>query len=240
MKTSRIVKPLGRLEYREVSYNAQRWDLLLKLRNKAILIMEAMRRAHLESIVHGSVARGDAKPKSDVDIFLPFQTSSFSVEATLEKAGIHVNKRLLVQASPTYAAKAHIEIDESTAVSFPLMSMRKVEREFYKFGGEANLETLLANSRVPGIDKRLMLIMPTEKGHRESSIIGQEELAAKMLKISVQTVQDRVRILLRRDQVGRTGVFVKMELSEGDTFEMALHRLADQNPAVRRRLASTS
>jgi len=240
MKTSRTAKPLGRQEYREVTYNAERWSLLRRLRSKATPIMDAMRRANLESLVHGSVARGDVKSKSDVDIFLPLQTSSFSVEAALEKAGIPVNKRLLVQASPTYAAKAHIEIDESTAVSFPLMSMRKVEREFYRFGGEANLETLQADSRVPGIDKRLMLIIPTEKGHREGSIIGQEELAAKMLKISVQTVQDRVRVLLRRDKVGRTGVFVKIEVSEDDTFETALSRLADQNPAVRRRLTSAS
>jgi predicted nucleotidyltransferase len=239
METSRMAKPLSRSECREVTYDAERWALLHRLRNRAIPIMEALRRAHLESIVHGSVARGDVKPKSDVDIFVPLQTSSFSVEETLEKAGITVNKRLLVQATPTYTMKAHIEIDDSTAVSFPLMNMRRVEREFYKFGAEASLETLLSNSRVLGVDKRLMLIMPTEKGHTESSIIGQEELAAKMLRISVQTVLDRTRTLLRRDRVGRTGVFIKNEISEDETFEMVLHRLAEQNPAVRRRLQTS-
>jgi len=235
-----MAKPLGRSEYREVNYDAPRWELLRTLRNRAKIIMEALRGANVESIVHGSVARGDVGPKSDVDVFVPLQTSSFSIEATLERAGIGVNRRLLVQATPTYAMKGHIEIDESTAVSFPLMRMRKVEREFYKFGGEADLETLLDNSRVPGVDKRLMLITPTDKGHGESNIIGQEELAAKTLKISVDTVLDRVHTLMRRDQVGRTGVFVKTELSEDETFEMALHRIAGQNPAVRRRLAASS
>jgi hypothetical protein len=51
---------------------------------------------------------------------------------------------------------------------------------------------------------------------------------------------DRVHALLRRDEVGRTGVFIQKELSVGETFEMALKRLADQNPAVRRRLTSLS
>jgi len=235
-----MAKPLGRSEYREVTYDAERWDLLQKLRNKAIPIMQALCRTHLEPVLHGSVTRGDVKPKSDIDVFVPLRTSSFSVEMALEKAGISVNRRLLMQATPTYAMKAHVEIDESTAVSFPLMRLRKVEREFYKFGGEASLEALLKNFRSPGVDKRLMLIIPTENGHRESSIIGQEQLAARMLKISVDTVLNRVHILLRRDQVGRTGVFVKMELSEDETFEMALHRLANQNPAVRRRLAASS
>jgi predicted nucleotidyltransferase len=52
----------------------------------------------------------------------------------------------------------------------------------------------------------------------------------------VETVLDRVHALLRRDEVGRTGVFIKKELASEETFEMALKRLADENPAVRRRL----
>ena len=43
-----------------------------------------------------------------------------------------------------------------------------------------------------GVDKRLMLIEPTEKGHVESSIIGKEEYVAKLLGISAETVLDRV------------------------------------------------
>jgi predicted nucleotidyltransferase len=49
-------------------------------------------------------------------------------------------------------------------------------------------------------------------------------------------VLDRVHALLRRNEVGRTGVFIEKELSPDETFEMALKKLADQNPAVRRRL----
>ena len=81
-----------------------------------------------------------------------------------------------------------------------------------------------------------MLIEPTEKGHVESSIIGREEFAAKILGISAETVLDRVHTLLKRDTVGRTGVFVKKELAPDETFELALKKLSDLNPAVRRRM----
>jgi len=199
------------------------------------MITEALERAHLESIVHGSLARGDVNAKSDIDIFVPCNASSFNVEMALEKAGIRASKRQVIQATPTYAMKAYIQVDENSGVSFPLMNMRKVESEFYKFGGEATLEILRNNLRAAGVDKRLMLIVPTGKGHEENTIIGQEEHAAKLLKISVETVLDRVHTLMRRDRIGRTGVFINMELVEDETFEMALKRLADQNPAIRRR-----
>jgi len=229
-------KPERHLEYREVVYDVERWNLLKGFRQKTIGIMEGLENFSLEAIVHGSIARGDVNRKSDIDVFIPYQTSSFIVETALEKAGISVNRRLVVQATPTYAMKAYIEVDENASVSFPLMKMRKVEREFYKFGGEVTLENLREGLRVCGVDKRLMLIEPTEKGHRESTIIGREEQAAKLLGISVETVLDRVHALLRRDEVGRTGVFIEKELSSSETFEMSLKRLADHNPAVRRRL----
>jgi len=225
-----------RVEYREVFYDVERWNLLKEFRQKAMRIMEALKVFHLESVVHGSIARGDVNKKSDIDVFIPYQQSSFVVETALEKGDISVIRRLIVQATPTYAMKAYIEIDENTSVSFPLMKMRKVEREFYKFGGETSLENLRSDLRVCGVDKRLVLIEPTQKGHRESTIVGREEQVAKLLGISVETVLDRVHALLRRDEVGRTGVFIEKELSSDENFELALKRLADQNPAVRRRL----
>ncbi|HVP93375.1 MAG TPA: nucleotidyltransferase domain-containing protein [Acidobacteriota bacterium] len=225
-----------RLEHREVIYDPEHWNLLKELRRKAMWIMEALDKANLESIVHGSIARGDVNKKSDIDVFIPYQASSFTVETILERAGIPINKRLIVQATPAYAMKAYVELDGNMSVSFPLMKMRKVEREFYRFGGEITLKNLIEDLRVCGVDKRLMLIEPTSEGHKESAIIGREEQVAKLLGISVETVLDRVHALLRRDEVGRTGVFVEKELSNSETFELALKRLADQNPAVRRRL----
>jgi predicted nucleotidyltransferase len=230
------LKPEKRSDNREVTYNSERWALLREYREKATQIMIALESFRLQTLAHGSLARGDVNKKSDIDIFIPEPQSSFLVETALEKAKIPVNVRLVVQATPSYAMKAYIEVDARTSVSFPLMHMRKVELEFYKFGGETTLNHLRNGVRVVGVDKRLMLIEPSEGGHSESSIIGCEENAAKILHISVETVLDRVHALLRRDEVGRTGVFIKKELASEETFEMALKRLADENPAVRRRL----
>ncbi|MGD6805993.1 MAG: nucleotidyltransferase domain-containing protein [Candidatus Bathyarchaeia archaeon] len=230
------VKPTKHQDTREVSYNMERWNRLRLLRKKATEVTAALEAYHLPAIVHGSVARGDVKINSDVDVFIAEAQSSFQVEMALEKAKIPINTRFIVQATPNYAMKAHIEINENTTVTFPLMEMRRVEREFYRFGGEINLSQLEADVRVAGVDKRLMLIEPTPTGHNESSIVGREEVVAKLLGISAETVLDRVHTLLRRDSVGRTGVFIKKQLMPDETFELALKRLAEANPAVRRRI----
>jgi hypothetical protein len=230
------VKPNKHGEYKEVTYSCARWTQLETLRNRAVKVMSALEAFQLRSLTHGSIARGDVNIGSDVDVFIPEVQNSFLVEAALEKAKVAINTRFIVQATPTYAMKAHIEIDETTTVSFPLMEMRRVEREFYCFGGEVNLAQLAVNVRLPGVDKRLMLIEPTEKGHVENSIIGMEESAAKILGVRTETVLDRVHALMKRDTVGRTGVFVKRELAADETFELALKKISDLNPAVRRRM----
>jgi len=231
-------KPSMHIEYREVTYDSEHWTLLAHLREKAACLMEAMEKANLKSIVHGSIARGDVSEKSDVDVFLQTPASSFVVETALEKAGIRTERRLIVQATPTYAMKAHIEVGERANVTFPLMKMRKVEREFYVFGGKVSLQDIREDLRVAGVDKRLMLIEPTHEGHMESTVVGREEQVARILGLSIETVMDRVRALTRRDHVGRTGVFVEEELLTDETFEMAMERLMKKNPAVRRRARS--
>lgn len=229
-------KPVKRAERVEVVYGEKRWKLLAQLRSRAVEAMRALEKAHLLPIVHGSIARGDVSVNSDIDVFLPDASSSFAIEAALENAGFVFSRRILVQATPSYAPKGYIELEPKLTVSFPLMKMRRTEREFYQFGGEANLQMLVDNVRLLGVDKRLMLIEPTTKGHVESSIAGKEEASAHLLHISVDTVLDRVHALLRRDKVGRTGVYIERELTSEETFEMVLKQLVDKNPAVRRRL----
>jgi uncharacterized protein len=230
------VKPQRCKDAKQVTYSSNHWRMLLAYRQKAQQVMNALETFHLQSIVHGSIARGDIKKTSDIDIFLPQAQNSFTVETAIEKANLPINQRCVVQATPSYAMKAHIQIDEITSVSFPLMQLRKVEREFYLFGGQINLKQLQEDIRVIGVDKRLMLIEPTSLGHVESSIIGRENYASKILGVSTQTILDRVHALIKRDKIGRTGVFIKKELAVDETFEYALKKLADLNPAVRRRL----
>lgn len=229
-------EPVTRAERVEITYDEKHWELLKGLRLKAAQIMEILDGCHMPSIVHGSVARGDVSEKSDIDVFISDPPSSFAIETALERFDVPVNRRVVVQATPFYAVKGYIEVDEQQCVSFPLVKLRHVERDFYRFSGEAFLSTLRRDVRVSGVDKRLMLIESTSRGHVESSIVGREEETAHILGISLNTVLDRVHALLRRNEVGRTGVFIERELSPDETFEMVLKKLADQNPAVRRRL----
>lgn len=229
-------KPAKRAERLEVFYDKKRWKLLRELRSKTVQIMDILEKFHMRSIVHGSIARGDVSETSDIDVFLPDPPSSFMIETALERSCVQVDRRIVVQATPFYAVKGYIEIDKQRCISFPLAKLRPVEKDFYKFGGEASLSILKKDMRVPGVDKRLMLIEPTPEGHIESTIVDREEAVATLLGVSLNTVLDRVHALLRRDEVGRTGVFIERELSPDETFELVLKKLADQNPAVRRRL----
>ena len=228
-------KPVKRAELMEVVYNKRRWKLLQELRSKTLELMETLDKCNIRSIVHGSIARGDVSETSDVDVFLLEPPSSFIIETALERSGFEVQQRKMIQATPLYAPKGYIILDQQRQLSFPLVKLRPIERDFYRFGGEASISTLKMNQRIFGVDKRLMLIEPTAKGHVESAVVGREEMVANLLGISFNTMLDRVRALLRRDEVGRTGVFIERELGPNITFEQELKQLADQNPAVRRR-----
>ena len=232
-------KPLRHAERLEVHYDNEHWQQLAMLRSEAIKITGVLEKVNIATITHGSIARGDVTAKSDIDIFIPNPPSSFTIEITLERQGISINRRSIIQATPYYAVKGYIEIDEQKGVSFPLARMRRIERDFYRFGGETTLAMLKEDKRVIGVDKRLLLIEPTENGHVESSIVGREEEIAKLLGISLETVLDRVHALLRRDRTGRTGVFIDRELTSDETFELVLKKLADTKPEVRRRLESS-
>ncbi len=232
------VKPVLRGDAVEVVYDEARWRLLAELRARAAEVMEALRRAGMEPIVHGSVARGDVTPKSDVDVVVPILVPSFKVEVALEAAGLQVIQRVMVMATPAHVVKAHLYLDERTSVTFPLAEMTKLEREFYKFGGEIGLDEVKRGVRVPGVDKRLMFIQPTSKGHVEEPVKGRETEVAERLGVSVDIVAERVYVLTRRDAIGRTGVYLKRALAPGESFEEVLKRLRDEDPAIRRMLSS--
>jgi predicted nucleotidyltransferase len=127
-------------------------------------------------------------------------------------------------------------VDEKKGYSFPLVPLETNEEEFYRFAGSLELTELSKGVRVPGVDKRLMLIEPTEEGHIESSIVGFEGSVAKNLGVNLRIVQERVRTLKRRNKVGRTGVYLKRELSSDEGFSDVFRELALKRPALRRRM----
>ncbi len=216
-------------EFREVLYDEVRWRILKELRNDALRIMNALTSCGLKPIVHGSVARGDVDKGSDVDVVIPYVVQPYLVELCLERAGLTLMNRYVVQATPAMTPKAYVELDAHglRTVSFPLRHLGTREWEFYRFGGLLDIEGLRAGKRVPGVNKSLVLIIPTPRGHREAPVIGYEGYVAKVLGISVETVLERVRVLTRRDKRGRTGVFLKYVLAPNESFEEAINRLIE-------------
>ena len=222
----------------EVYYEPWRWRLLEEKRSLAIKIMEVLQALYGSLVTHGSIARGDVSVDSDVDVVILDPPNPSLVELALEKGGFKVRWKELVQATPTYTPKVYLYLDYKglLVVSYPLARLRPREREFYRWGGECTLDDLREGVRTPGVDKRLKLIEPTDRGHRESPVIGREGYVARLLGISVETVIERVRVLTRRREHGRTGVFLKVELNPEDSVEEAVARVARENPMFRRRL----
>jgi len=56
---------------REVTYGPETWETLRKLRERASAVLNQLAKYDIEGRVFGSVARGDVKPSSDVDVFAP-------------------------------------------------------------------------------------------------------------------------------------------------------------------------
>jgi hypothetical protein len=70
----------------------------------------------------------------------------------------------------------------------------------------------------------------------ESPVKGREVEIAKTLGINPQIVLERVRVMTRRHEIGRTGVVVLQDVGENEVFEEVMQRLVRSNPVVARRL----
>jgi len=232
--------PRSKINYhpidRFVQYDEAQWALFHSIRKSAKQVADQLHLAGFEFYIYGSVARGDVTPKSDIDLIVLTKISSFQIETALEQSDMQIVGKEIVQATPGDAIKGHIYLPNNTAISFFLSEANEVSWDFYKFGGAINHEMLKKNIRSPGVTKALMLIIPNEKGHRMINLIGNETYAYQILNISPKIVDIRKRVLLKRDKVGRTGVFLKNQLDLDQNFEEELKKIADINPIVRRKL----
>jgi len=223
-------KPEVLHEDRVVVYDDGHWPLLANLREKALSLMQKLETLGVQSYVYGSIARGDISKSSDIDIIVPYAVPSYKIDLAVGKGA----ERELVQATPSSVLKGHLHLDDETTITFPLFKMMTREVEFYKWGGQVSLSQLKENVRVLGVDKRLLLIEPTESGHIERGVIGYEHIIAKQLGVSIDIAHERVRVLTRRDEVGRTGVYLTQSITDDESFEEVAKSLKDSDPALRR------
>ncbi len=231
-----MVKPVRAADIVEIVYDEERWRFFKELRTRALELMEVMVKQGFDPIVYGSVARGDVGKDSDVDVFVPHVVPSYKIELALREAKLEPMNREIVMATPWQLPKAHIYIEEDRLVTFPLVKPKRLEVEFYYFGGAASSEQVKRAVRVPGVDKRLMLIEPTPRGHIESPVMGKEAEAAKRVGVGLDIVRERVQVLTRRGDVGRTGIFIQRALMPNESFEEVFKRLVQSHSEMKVRL----
>lgn len=232
MKKNKIL----RNHYNSIIYSKNDWALLNKKRLNAIKLLKIFTKEGFNPFVYGSIARGDVHENSDIDIVFTQQIPSFQIEFILNKNGYENFFREIIMATPLDSIKLYIHLSELESITLPLSKLGKRVLEFYNFGGKINLDQLKLELRVAGIDKRLVLIKPTLKGHEEISIIGNEVIAVKEVGITMDTLKERTKVLLRREKHGRTGVFLKRQLQINETTEEALKKLAKSKSIIRKKL----
>ena len=220
--------------HNSIIYTEDMWNLLESKRKRAITLLDMF--TELNPFVYGSIARGDVNEKSDIDIVFLNQVPAFKIELILNKKRIEHYAREIIMATPQDSIKLYIYLNEYESLTIPITKLDKKVLEFYSFGGKVDLSELKENIRVPGIDKRLVLIKPNSQGHDEYSIINQENIAAKDLGIKIETIMERKKVLLRREKHGRTGVFLKRELAEEESVELVLKNLANRKSIIRKKL----
>jgi predicted nucleotidyltransferase len=213
-----------------VRYAPERFKVLLQKRRRAQAFVKALPAG---TRVFGSVARGDVRAASDIDLEVPYGVRSFVVEVALAAMDDPWTSRSLAQATPNSVVKALWQFGETT-VALPLTPPTPIEEGFVRFGGALDLDGLLEGARVPGVDKRLLLIEPTREGHIESSVAERANEAARILQVGKDVIEGRIRVLRRRSSTGRTGIYLARTLDDGESPEGALDALKDSDPAVRR------
>ncbi|MEM4082161.1 MAG: nucleotidyltransferase domain-containing protein [Saccharolobus sp.] len=213
----------------EIEYSDEHWKILSDKRRLAINILQLLQKRGIEGYVYGSVARGDVNEGSDIDIIV-FNPNYILLD-TLE-----VHHKYIIQATPNSVPKAYLSIDEDEkiVISFPLGKMRRNEMEFYYFGGLIDMKDIQENRRIVGVNKRLMIIIPTKNGHIELPLNGNEDYAAKLLKISLDTIIERKNLLTKRAEKGHTGIFLRYDLDGSESIYDAFNKIYKSNKYFKR------
>lgn len=230
-----MVRPRKIVDRREVTYSEEDWQRFRSFREDSKQILRVLHEFDIEGFVHGSVARGDVKESSDIDVITFQSIPSYKIELALEEGGFKKFDRKIVMATPWQLPKAHISLGGDKTVSFPLEKPKKLEEEFYQFGGMVGLSKIEREKRVPGVDKRLVLIDPIPDGHAESQTVGREGEIAHRLGVSIDIVRERIQVLTRRDETGKTGIFLERKLSPDESFESVWKEILDSNSRIIRK-----
>ena len=228
--------------YQTHHYSPSHWETFAKLRSKAQKVGSILTAAGFEILIYGSIARGDISSHSDIDILVKDQIPSYRLEYVFETNNLKYSRKYLVQSTPNDIIKVVYEFDPVIHIILLLTKLTSSGFDFYHFGGALSYEELSNEQdnhgwRKPGVNKELILIEPTKDGHIASPLVDRQLEAPKILGVSNQIVQQRIRVLHRRKKIGRTGVFLHQDLGRDENPETVLHELAKTNRLLRKHLA---
>lgn len=224
----------------EVIYTQEHWAILEEKRIKGLKILNTLSKCgYSAAILHGSVARGDVTKDSDVDVALLHAYPVSLIKLCLEENGFTVYDISIVQPTPRHTPKVYIYVDplKEQCVSIPLAKLDSVEIEYYKFSGFISKEDIIMRKRVKGVNKKLMLIIPTDVGYIEIPVKGNEGYVSRVLGVPLEVVKDRVEALTKRLEEGHTGLFIKVSVPMFDEVEHFIEKLCRENNAFRRAVA---
>lgn len=233
------LRPVKIRDKTPVVYPDWRWRLLDSLREKALLLLQALDEIEEKPLVVGSVARGDVNSSSDIDIFFKGYVPSWRIALALEKVGVAVQAYRIVQATSQTALRFIAVVEDKVEISVPMSRLRRTEEEFPNYAGAITIHHIINKLRVRGINKQLLFIEPTCYGHDEWSIIGREEESAKLLGISIETILERKSMREKRAREGRTGFLFNIEISGEESPEEFVCSLARKNPILRETIRTT-
>jgi len=227
-------KPRGPGVHRFIVYKEDDWILLQALRKTASRFMQEFQKYGLTPFIHGSVARGDIKKHSDIDIIFLSPIPSYKIEIVLDSIAEY--EKYIMMATPSTVPKAVYKLPGNVNISIPLLKLKKREEEFYKFGGIISSSELASNKRVAGVNKKLLLILPKDYGHEEFSLIGNEVFARRILGVSMDIIWERERVLIQRNERGRTGVFLNKKVPLDVCVEKFFNQLLKELPPLSKAL----
>ncbi|MCS7143343.1 MAG: nucleotidyltransferase domain-containing protein [Aigarchaeota archaeon] len=219
---------------RFVRYTESHWRTLHSKRERALEVMETFAKYGFEPVLYGSVARGDVTERSDVDVFLQAINNPSVAETIVERELGGFVARSVVQPTPLHTLKGYIYIDELTSVSFTFSEMRRSEIEFYDVAGRVSLSDLRRGVRVAGMNKDLKVILPVEDGHVEFPADQDHDVAASLIGVDPSVIRERVTVIRRRRELGRTGLFREIYIDVSEDFGTALMQLMSGGPRRRR------
>jgi predicted nucleotidyltransferase len=220
-----------------IKYDDAHWRNLKRLRAQAIPILQALQEHHLTGNVFGSVARGDVSETSDLDIFISEFVPSYKVDLALKMSNFQIIGKDISMATPSSIIKGTYYLGDEISISIRLTEFTSSPFQFYVFSGYVSLNEIMQEKRVPGVSKALLMIEPTKEGHKTYSLLGNEYEARKILNIEEKMLEERIRVLTKRDKYGRTGLFFKEDIHPEDSFEDKLQEFAAKNSLIRRRLS---